>query len=170
MDQADQTQRLRKLAAIFWVLGMSLRGVVTALSAFGVQLSHMSVWRDLQEQAGLVERRRYWKPVRVLGVDGAYVRAWGGVRPVLVAVDLGEGKPVAVGYVDEYNPQAMRRWLEPLVKRLGVSVIVSDDLVHYKTVADKLDLEHQTPYRPGTGRCLPVPCSPLGGARPERAA
>ena len=31
----------------------------------------------------------------------------------------------------------------PLVKRLGVSVIVTDDLVHYKTVTQKLDLEHQ---------------------------
>jgi len=56
---------------------------------------------------------------------------------------LGEGQPVVVGYVDEYNPQAVRRWLEPLVKRLGVSVIVTDDLVHYKTVAQKLELEHQ---------------------------
>ena len=37
----------------------------------------------------------------------------------------------------------MRRWLEPLVKQLGVSVIVTDDLVHYKTVIDKLDVEHQ---------------------------
>lgn len=143
VDQADQTQRLRKLAAIYWVLGMSLRSAVIALAPFGVKLSHMSVWRDLQEQADLQEKRRHWKPVRVLGLDGAYVRAWGEVRPVLVAVDLGNGEPVAVGYVDEYNPQAVRRWLEPLVKRLGVSVIVTDDLVHYKTVAKKLDVEHQ---------------------------
>jgi transposase len=143
VDQADQTQRLRKLAAIYWVLGMSLRSAVVALAPFGVQLSHMSIWRDLQEQADVQEKRRHWKPVRVLGLDGAYVRAWGEVRPVLVAVDLGNGEPVAVGYVDEYNPQAVRRFLEPLVKRLGVSVIVTDDLVHYKTVAQKLDVEHQ---------------------------
>jgi transposase-like protein len=143
VDRADQTLRLRNLVAVYWVLGMSLRSVVIALAPYGVKLSHMSVWRDLQEQADLQEKRRHWKPVRVLGLDGAYLRAWGDVRPVLVAVDLGEGKPVAVGYVDEYNPQAVRRWLEPLVKRLGVSVIVTDDLVHYKTVAQKLDLEHQ---------------------------
>ena len=143
VDPADQTQRLRQLATLYWVLGMSLRGTRMALSAFGVKLSHMTVWRDLQEQADLLEKHRHWKPVRVLGLDGAYVRAWGDVRPVLVAVDLGGGKPIALGYVDEYNPQAVRRWLEPLVKRLGVSVIVTDDLVHYKTVAEKLGLEHQ---------------------------
>jgi len=32
---------------------------------------------------------------------------------------------VAVGYVDECDPLAMRRWLAPLVKRLGVSLIVT---------------------------------------------
>jgi len=143
VDQAQQSQRLRKLAALCWRLGLSYRGIAAVLAAFRVGISRMSAWRDAQEMAGQLKRRRIWKPVRVLGLDGAYVRAWGGVRPVLVAVDLGEKQPVAIGYVDEYNPQAVRRFLEPLVKRLGVSVIVTDDLVHYKTVAEKLGLEHQ---------------------------
>jgi transposase-like protein len=143
VDQAQESQRLRKLAALCWTLGLSYRGIAAVFAAFGVGISRMSAWRDAQELAGQLKRRRIWKPVRVLGLDGAYVRAWGEVRPVLVAVDLGESQPVAIGYVDEYNPQAVRRFLKPLVKRLGVSVIVTDDLVHYKTVADKLDVEHQ---------------------------
>lgn len=65
------------------------------------------------------------------------------MRPVLVAVDLGEGKPVAIAYLDEHNPDAVHRWLEPLVKRLGVSVIVTDDLVSYKVASKMLDLELQ---------------------------
>ncbi|MEN4100766.1 MAG: transposase, partial [Anaerolineaceae bacterium] len=122
VDQADQTQRLRKLAAIYWMLGMSLRGVATALSAFGVQLSHMTVWRDLQEQADALAKRRHWQPVRVLGIDGLYPLAKGKKQAVLIAVDLGNGQPVAIGQVDESNPWVVRHWLEPLVKRLGVSV------------------------------------------------
>jgi hypothetical protein len=39
---------------------------------------------------------------------------------------------VAIGQVDESNPQAVGRWLEPLVKRLGVSVIVTDDLASFR--------------------------------------
>jgi len=143
VDQAQQSQRLRKLAALCWTLGLSYRGIAAVFAVFRVGISRMSAWRDAQELAGQLTRNRMWKPVRVLGLDGAYVRAWGKVHPVLVAVDLGEGKPVAIGYVDEYNPRAVRNWLEPLVKRLGVSVIVTDDLVHYKTVAQKLDLEQQ---------------------------
>jgi len=48
------------------------------------------------------------------------------------AYDLGHGQPVAIGQVDESNPQAVGRWLEPLVKRLGVSVIVTDDLASFR--------------------------------------
>jgi hypothetical protein len=103
----------------------------------------MTAWRDVQERDMQLQQKRMMKPVRVLGVDGAYVRGMGKTQPVIIAVDLGMGEPVAVGCVDEYNPQAVRRWLGPLVKQLGVSVIVTDDLGHYKTVADQLDLEHQ---------------------------
>jgi hypothetical protein len=36
---------------------------------------------------------------------------WGEKHPVLVAADLGDGQPVAVGYVDEHDPQAVQHWL-----------------------------------------------------------
>lgn len=141
--RADQTERLGKLAAILWVLGLSLRGVQTAMAAFGVPLSHMSVWRDLQAQAGVLERQHQWKGVRVLGLDGVYPLLKGQKRAVLVAIDLGDGRPVAIGQVDEASPQAVKRFLEPLVQRLGVRVIVTDDLNTFRVVAEKLDLEQQ---------------------------
>lgn len=143
VDRADQTQRMRKLAALCWTLGFSYRSIAAVLAAFGIQLSRMTAWRDVQALADTLRQARQWQPVRVLGLDGAYVRGWGDTRPVLVAVDLGTGQPVALGQVNEWDPQAVRRWLEPLVKRLGVSVIVTDDLSTYRTVAEKLGLEHQ---------------------------
>jgi transposase-like protein len=134
---------MRKLAAILWVLGMSLRSVKLALSAFNVSISHMTVWRDLQEQAVLLKKRRHWQEVRVLGVDGAYPLLKGKKQPMVVAIDLGRGQPVAVAQIDEANPAVLKRFLEPLVQRLGVSVIVSDDLNSYRKVAEKLGVEQQ---------------------------
>jgi hypothetical protein len=72
VDWVNQTQRLRKLAAIYWVFGLSLCKVGLALSPFKVQINHMSVWRDLQEQASLRAKCRYWQVARVLGLEGAY--------------------------------------------------------------------------------------------------
>jgi transposase-like protein len=143
VDTADQTQRLRKLVTLYWLMGMSLRHVPMALAPFGITLSHMTVWRDLQEQAALLRKRRRWKSVRVLGVDGAYPLLKGKKPPVLIAIDLGDGQPVAIGQVDEANPQAVRRFLEPLVKDLGVSVMVTDDRASFHQVAQKLEVEHQ---------------------------
>lgn len=143
VDQAQQTQRLRQLAGLCWVLGLSYRGIAAVFAVFRVGISRMSAWRDAQERAKGLVRGRMWKPVRVLGVDGAYVLGWGEKRAVLVAVDLGAGQPVAIGYIDEADPQAVKRWLAPLVQRLGVSVIVTDDLATYRVVAGQLGLEHQ---------------------------
>jgi len=143
VDRAQQSQRLRKLAALTWVLGLSYRGMAAVFEVFQVELSRMSGWRDVQAWARQLRKQRQWQKVRVLGVDGAYVRGWGAQQKVLIAVDLGAGQPVQIGYVDEHDPQAVRRWLEPLVQRLGVSVIVTDDLMTYRSVTEKLALEHQ---------------------------
>ena len=143
VDQAQRSQRLRRLAALCWTLGLSYRGVASVFAVFGVGIAAMTAWRDVQEQAGLLKPKRIWQSVRVLGVDGAWVQGWGKKRGVMVAVDLGTGDPVAIGYVDEKDPQKVLRWLRPLVKRLGVSVLVTDDLSSYREMAEELGLSHQ---------------------------
>jgi transposase-like protein len=141
--RADQTERLRLFAVILWTLGLSHRASSFILSGLKVSVSHMTIWRDVQAAAQAQKKHNQWKPVRVLGLDGAYVLGWGDKRPVLVAVDLGTGAPIALGYVNEYDPQAVRRWLAPLVQQHGITVIVTDDLFSYKIVAEKLQLGHQ---------------------------
>jgi len=111
-----------------WSLGLSHRSVSLILSGLKVKLSHMTIWRNVQAEAQIQKQQRFWQPVRVMGLDGAYVLGWGDKQPVLVAVDLGTGEPIALGYVNEHNPQALQRWLAPLVQRHGITVIVSDDL------------------------------------------
>jgi hypothetical protein len=120
VSSADQSLRLQQLAAICWVLGLSLRGVTGILGAFGIQLCHMSVWRDVQALA-------------IKGEDSGMV----------VAVDMGSGDPVALARIDEKDRPALFAWLEILKEELGVEVLVSDDFNSYATAAERLDLEHQ---------------------------
>lgn len=141
--RADQTERLRLFAILLWTLGLSYRASSLILSGLQVMVSFMTIWRDVQGEAQQRKKRNQWKPVRVLGLDGAYVLGWGAKQPVLVAVDMGTGEPLTVGYINEYDPHAVRRWLEPLVQQHGITVIVTDDLASYKVVAEKLQLGHQ---------------------------
>jgi transposase-like protein len=142
-SSADQTERLRLFAILLWTLGLSHRASSLVLSGLQVRVSHMTIWRNVQEAAQQIKKHKQGHPVRILGLDGAYVLGWGAKQPVLVAVDLGTGEPIALGYINEYDPQAIRRWLEPLVQQHGITVIVTDDLSSYKIVAEKLQLGHQ---------------------------
>jgi hypothetical protein len=81
--------------------------------------------------------------VRVLGIDGLYPLGKGRQQAVLIAVDLGNGQPGAIGHVNEYNPWAIRHFLEPLIQRQGAGAIVSDDLITYHRVTEKFGVEHQ---------------------------
>ena len=139
----DQSRRLQQLAATIWVLGLSLRSISGVLGVFNLQLAHMTVWRDVQ--AGGRERRvANWPPqARVLGVDGLWLKVKGKKRGVVVAVDLGNGAPVALLEVEEADSQAMANWLRPLMQELGVEVLVTDDLSGYGAVAEELQVQHQ---------------------------
>jgi transposase-like protein len=134
---------LKLFAVLLWKLGLSHRASSLILSGLRVWVSHMTIWRDVQATAHQIDRTNRWKPGRIVGLDGAYVLGWGGKQPVLVAVDLGSGEPLALGYVHEQDPQAVRRWLAPLVQQHGITVIVTDDLSSYKIVAEQLQLGHQ---------------------------
>jgi transposase-like protein len=143
VGSADQSLRLQQLAAICWVLGLSLRGVTGILGAFGIQLCHMSVWRDVQTLADVWTLPPPPNGVRILGVDGFYASIKGEGSGMMVAVDMGTGNPVALARIDEKDRPALFAWLEALKEHLGVEVLVSDDFNSYSTAAERLDLEHQ---------------------------
>jgi transposase-like protein len=140
---ADQSQRLQQLAAICWVLGLSLRGVTGILGAFGIQLCHMSVWRDVQALADVWTLPPPPQGVRVLGVDGFYASIQGEDSGMVVAVDMGTGDPVALARLDEKDRPALFAWLAVLKEELGVEVLVSDDFNSYFVAAEHLGLDHQ---------------------------
>jgi transposase-like protein len=132
-----------------WAMGLSLRGVGIIFCAFGegLRVGKSSVWRAVQEQGEELRRRaqsqQHKHKVRVLGVDGAWIRLNGETTGVMVAVDMGNGQMVSMEVLDEHDPQAVCRWLGPLVGELGVEVIVTDDLTTYNTVEEEIGVGRQ---------------------------
>jgi len=130
---------MKQLAVICWSFGLSYRKIEALLSAFGVSLSRMSGWRDVQAGAEAIRRKKAWKPARVVGIDGAWVNGQG----VMVAVDMGDGEPLEIGAVDEKDMAAVMRWLKQLKQQHNIGAIVTDDLAMYRTLTEKLELGHQ---------------------------
>jgi transposase-like protein len=133
-------------------MGLSLRGVGIIFSAFGegLRVGRMSVWRAVQEKAEELRSKakvqQHKHKVRVLGVDGAWIRLNGRTTGVMVAVDMGDGQMVSMEVLDERDPYAVCKWLRPLVEELGVQVIVTDDLTTYHTVEDEVGVKRQVCY------------------------
>ena len=139
ITRGHQSERMKKLAAISWSRGLSHRGVSLILTAFGILLSHMSSWRDVQKEGRILQRRIEWQPARIVGVDGAWLRGEG----IMVAVDMGNGQLLSIGKIDEKNAVAVQNWLFELKQKHGIAAIVTDDLSSYRTIADNLQLDHQ---------------------------
>jgi transposase-like protein len=132
-----------------WAMGLSLRGVGIIFSGFGagLRVGKSSVWRAVQEKGEQLRcttnAHQHKHRVRVLGVDGAWIRLNGESTGVMVAVDMGNGQMVSMEVMDEHDPQAVCRWLKPLVQEFGVEVIVTDDLTTYNTVEEELGVGRQ---------------------------
>jgi len=77
-----------------WLLCCGLRVVV----------SHKTIWRNVQAEDHALQKGKQWKPMWVVvGLYGTYILGWGEKQLLLVAVDLGSGQPLALGYVNEHD-------------------------------------------------------------------
>lgn len=153
ISRAQQSARMKQLAVVCWALGLSYRGIEKVLSVFGLELGRMSSWRDVQAAAERLRGRTKWKAARLVGVDGAWLNGQG----VMVAVDLGDGQPLAIAGIDEKDAGRVLRWLRGLKQRHGIGAIVTDDLAAYRNMADQLEVGHQICYfhmRRWVGRSL----------------
>jgi transposase-like protein len=99
----------------------------------------MSGWRSVQREGKRIRQKLKWKPARVVGVDGVWVAGQG----IMVAVDLGDGKLLAIAEIDEKEKGAVAAWLKTLKQKHKIGAIVTDDLASYKEITDQLELGHQ---------------------------
>ena len=122
----------------------------------------MSSWRDTQTGAEQIRREKRWQPVRVAGVDGTWLNG----QCVMVAVDRGNGEPLAIGVIDEKDMKAVTRWLKRLKQQHDIGAIVTDDLRMYRGITEQLELGHQV-CQFHVRRWVGMACWDLGQRLPE---
>jgi transposase-like protein len=139
-----QSQRVVGLAVLFWTLGLSEWATSHVLRALEAGIHRSSVHRDRLRAGALLQRRGATASrVRVLGADETVVKIRGKATLLGFVVDGESGKTLGADVLVEQDSPAFRRWLESYTDRLGVEVLVTDDLVTYKPVGEALGLRHQ---------------------------
>jgi transposase-like protein len=148
VSQAQQSDRLKGLSILFYILGVSYRGVEDVLEALGYPLDHTSVYRNVQaagEQAR--QLRQTWLQVggkiEVVGGDLTYLRCHGDQVSVAIAVDGETGVTLDIEILDNEETEALGSWLKPLLDLVGAEVLTTDDQDGFKAVADQAGVSHQ---------------------------
>jgi transposase-like protein len=146
----DQTSaRLKGLAVLLYVLGLSYGAVALALAAFACPLSKVAVYNAVQEAgarvAGLRREavRRGGGRVVGLGVDLTSVRCAGEWLTIGVGVDAVHGLALTVDLLPNGEAATLSAWVQELAAAIGAEVLVSDDADSFKIAADANGLGQQ---------------------------
>jgi hypothetical protein len=103
---------------------LSAREVASVFEKFGVDLGYMTIWRDGNN---LVTRCRDTlnpeRPDRYT-IDQLFMKNKGRGIGTSIIVDMGGGKTVALGRMDEVNYRKVLAWLEPVLKDLDIKVSI----------------------------------------------
>ena len=144
VSQADQSDRLKGMSVLLYVLGLSYGGVSDFLGALGVFIGKTTVYRNVQA-AGFASRQpgRRAGSSTVIGSDGTYINVQGVQVGIQVVVDDKSGELLGLELITSENSPEMVEKLREIAGEVGAEVLVSDDLDSYKEVADELGLDHQ---------------------------
>src|SRR5438552_5363739 len=130
----DQTSaRLKGVAVMFYVLGMSYGAVSLALTALGWPLSKVAVYYAVQEAGAAVAGLRREAVARGggrvagLGVDLTSVRCRGDWLTVGIGVDAVAGTVLSLELLPNGEAATLIAWVQELAAVLGAEVLVSDD-------------------------------------------
>ena len=125
LDRSHISQRVRKIAALAWALGMSSREVRSFFEQFDIQLSHATIWRDGQGLLKQLGEHADANPPARYCLDSRFLPGVSNRLGVVIAIDLRNGRLSVLGTVDEYNPRMVILKLKRLVGD-GIEVLTTE--------------------------------------------
>ncbi len=146
--RAQTSQRVKGLAVMLYLLGLSYGAVSLALEGLGISLCKSRVYDAVQEAAQRVpglKREQVFAGVRTpaLGADLTGVSCKGEWVPLGITVDPISGLVLTIDALSAEDSQTLKAWIEPIATSVGAQVLVSDDADGFKTVADEVGVQHQ---------------------------
>jgi transposase-like protein len=147
VSQCKQSERLRGLTILLYLLGLSYRGVADVVVALGTSLGPTTVYNNVQ-QAGeavrqLKQRRLGNSQVRILAADGTHLKVNGQDTVLLHLGDGEKGICLAIEIVPAEDSASLDELIGEMAQAVGAEILLSDDLDVYKNVSDRQGLAQQ---------------------------
>src|SRR5436853_1382402 len=145
---AQTSQRVKGLAVMLYLLGLSYGATSLALEALGVYLCKSRIYDAVQEASKRVpglKRDQVFAGVKTpaLGGDLTSVKCKGEWLPLGITVDPISGLALTIDALSAEDAKTLTAWIEPIAKSVGAEVLVTDDADGFKTVADEVGVQHQ---------------------------
>ncbi len=145
---AQTSQRVKGLAVMLYLLGLSYGAASLALEALGVYLCKSRIYDAVQETAKLVpglKRDQVFAGINTpaLGGDLTSVKCKGEWVPLGITFDPISGLDLTIDALAAQDIKTLQDRSEPIAKSVGASVLVTDDADGFKTVADEVGVQHQ---------------------------
>jgi hypothetical protein len=148
VNRAPTSQRVKGLAVMLYLLGLSYGATALALEALGAYMCKSQVYAAVQAAAKQVpglKRRQVFAGVQTpaVGADVTSVKCRGKWLSLGLSVDPLTGLVLSVDRLPGGDAQILQTWLAPIATAVGAELLVSDDADAFKTVADQLGLDQQ---------------------------
>lgn len=148
VTQAQVSRRVKGLAVMLYLLGLSYGAVSLVLEALGTYMSKTSVYEAVQAAAERVpglKRQQVFAGLQTpaLGGDVTSVKVNGEWLPLGLTVDDTTGQVLTVDDLSGEDAERLKEWLAPIAQAVGADILVTDDADAFKTAADELGLAHQ---------------------------
>ncbi len=148
VGRSQTSKRVKGLAVLLYLLGLSYGAVALALEALGVYLCKSRVYDTVQEVAERVpgmKRGAIFAGVRTpaLGGDVTSVKCFGKWLPLGITVDSVTGWVLTIDELTGEDAETLEAWMAPIIAAVGAELLVTDDADSFKRVADNQGLKHQ---------------------------
>jgi len=145
---AQVSQRVKGMAVMLYLLGLSYGATELMLAALGVFLSKTSIYRAVQAAGKGVPGMKRNEIVsgyrtKAVGADLTGVKCKGKWLPIGVVVDPINGMVLSIDCLDGEDAQTLQAWIEPIANQVGARTLVTDDADAFKQVADHSGLNQQ---------------------------
>ena len=145
---AQQSERLKAITVLLYVLGLSYGAVEDFTSALGCAVGKTTVYNNVQA-AGGVARKKQRQSVQeggkraVVGADGTYVKVKGVRVGIEVVVDDSSGELLGLEIITSESSDEILTIIQKVLEDVDAEVLVSDDHGAYQAVVDETGVEHQ---------------------------
>jgi transposase-like protein len=148
VSSAQTSLRVKGLAVMLYLLGLSYGATSLAVEAIGVSMCKSRVYDAVQEAARRVpglKREQVFNGLRTpaLGADLTTVKCKGQWLPLGITVDAISGLALTIDSLSAEDIEALKNWIEPIAQSVGAQMLVTDDADGFKTVADEVGVQHQ---------------------------